>query len=516
MTVVQERPAAPSVGGPLEGRAGTALVAAALLACAAGVLAGLLGGPLWLDEALSVEIARLPVPDLFAALRQDGAPPLYYLLLHAWIGAFGTGTLAVRLLTVLLVPLALWLGFRLGERLGGRSGGRAALVVLAALPWTMRYGSETRMYLLVVVLSLAGTLALLRVRSSGSRGAVLALAACVAALLLTHYWSLYLLTAVGLVHLPGVVRRSPEALRVAAAGVLGVLAFLPWLPTFLFQAAHTGAPWADPASLLGLLRTPRYWGGGPDNGRIVMALLIVSLASWAALRGPRLIRPALGVVLITLLLAWTQTALLGGAYTGRYTAVVVPLMAVAVGLGAAALPGRWAVASLAAFVLLGAATGVRAAAVERTSAQDVAEAFTDAAAPGDVLVYCPDQLGPPVSRAIGGGYEQVLYPTLDPPQLIDWVDYTERNEAASPASVAARVDALAGSRQLFVLKATGYRTFESDDDGSDDAGLDDLDLPEADDCDALLAAVADLRGLGEHLSGDVGTTGQLLYRFDGR
>src|SRR3954469_13040092 len=33
---------------------------------------------LWLDEPLSVDIARLPLGDIGSALRQDGHPPLYY------------------------------------------------------------------------------------------------------------------------------------------------------------------------------------------------------------------------------------------------------------------------------------------------------------------------------------------------------------------------------------------------------------------------------------------------------
>ena len=45
---------------------------------------------LWLDEALTVDIARLPaarqIPD---ALKHDGAPPLYYFLLHFWMRLFG-------------------------------------------------------------------------------------------------------------------------------------------------------------------------------------------------------------------------------------------------------------------------------------------------------------------------------------------------------------------------------------------------------------------------------------------
>jgi len=57
------------------------------------------GSQLWLDEALTVEIARRPVGAMLNALRHDGAPPLYYLLLHAWIGVFGDGDVAVRALS---------------------------------------------------------------------------------------------------------------------------------------------------------------------------------------------------------------------------------------------------------------------------------------------------------------------------------------------------------------------------------------------------------------------------------
>ena len=41
--------------------------------------------PLWLDETLSVNIARLPLTQIPRALAHDGAPPLYYVLLHVWM-----------------------------------------------------------------------------------------------------------------------------------------------------------------------------------------------------------------------------------------------------------------------------------------------------------------------------------------------------------------------------------------------------------------------------------------------
>ena len=455
-------------------------------------------GPLWLDETLSVEIARLPLAALHDGLRQDGAPPLYYLLLKGWTAAVGTGTVAVRLLTVLLVPVALALAWLLGRRLGGVAGGRASVVALAVLPWFARYGSETRMYLLVVVLVLCGALALHAVHASGSRRSVAALAACVAALLLTHYWSLFLLAAVGLVYLPGLVRRRPGAVRVAVAGALGAAAFLPWLPTFLFQAAHTGAPWADPLKAVELLRTPRYWGGGPDGPRTVLAVLLVALAGVAMVRRPVLRLPGT-VVLLTLVLAWASVLVGGGAYTGRYTAVVVPLVTLLVGFGAVALDGRWTgLVALGVLSAVALAQGVPAAGVARASARGVADALAASARPGDVLAYCPDQLGPPVARLLaqdGLALDEVVYPTLGAPQRVDWVDYEQRQDAADPAKVAARIADRAEGRQLFVLSATEYRTFEGD-------------------CEALLAALGDRRGAPRLLFGEAGSTGQLLFRFD--
>ena len=80
---------------------GAVLTALAVVGCAAGVVVGLWSGPLWLDEALSVEIASLPLSEFYQALRQDGSPPLYYLVLHLWMLVLGSSEEAVRGLSLL-------------------------------------------------------------------------------------------------------------------------------------------------------------------------------------------------------------------------------------------------------------------------------------------------------------------------------------------------------------------------------------------------------------------------------
>src|SRR5262249_44391928 len=125
---------------------------------------------LWLDEALSVNVARLPLSDLHAALRHDGAPPLYYALLHFWIRAFGTGDLATRSLSGVLSVATLPLAWLAGNRLGGRRVAAFALVAVATSPYAIRYGTEARMYALIMLLVFAGYLAVLRALELPSLG----------------------------------------------------------------------------------------------------------------------------------------------------------------------------------------------------------------------------------------------------------------------------------------------------------------------------------------------------------
>src|SRR4051812_13236446 len=178
-----------------------------LLVCLIGVVLRFdTSAHLWLDESLTVEIARRPLPGLFAALRHDGSPPLYYLLLHYWMKVFGTGDIAVRalsgVLSVATLPLAWLAGRRVGQyaaqtrALAPRTAHRtgvATVIFFASSPYAIRYGSETRMYSLVVLLVLAFGLALMRALEHPGRKSWALLTLATAALAYTHYWTFLLL-----------------------------------------------------------------------------------------------------------------------------------------------------------------------------------------------------------------------------------------------------------------------------------------------------------------------------------
>ena len=77
----------------------------------------LASSPLWLDEAQTVDIAHRSISGLFTALRHDGSPPLYYVLLHWWMQLFGTSNVAVRALSGVLSVAALPVTWLVARRL---------------------------------------------------------------------------------------------------------------------------------------------------------------------------------------------------------------------------------------------------------------------------------------------------------------------------------------------------------------------------------------------------------------
>ena len=239
---------------------------------------------LWLDEALTVNIARLPVHEIPSFLRRDGAPPLFYVLLHFWMGL-------VRHLRRGR-PVALR-GHRRGHRAPGLAGRQAArrpdgrlgghAARRHARPFATRYDTETRMYSLVVLLTVLGFLALDRVAAPDPRPATSSPSAAVTGLLLyTHYWSLYLI-GVTMLWLAWVAWRGrPTGARGAraslVAAVVGCLTFLPWLPIFLFQSKHTGTPWATPANFAAMVNAVSSFAGGSTSQGRALALIFFALA----------------------------------------------------------------------------------------------------------------------------------------------------------------------------------------------------------------------------------------------
>jgi hypothetical protein len=82
---------------------------------------------------------------------------------------------------------------------------------------------------------------------------------------------------------------------------------------------------------------------------------------------------------------------------------------------------------------------------QRTQAGELAAFLNEHGQPGDVVAYCPDQLGPDTDRLLDGAFVGLTFPDGGNPRLIDWVDYASRNQDADPIGFADQALARAGT-----------------------------------------------------------------------
>ena len=456
-----------------------ALVGTAVLVSVGIVLRFWTNSDMWLDEALTVNISRLPLSQLHAALMRDGAPPLYYVLLHFWMKVFGSSNLGARslsgVISVATIP-CVWLA---GKRMGGRMMALTVTVLVSTSPFAIYYGTEARMYSLVAFLTAVGFLSLDAALRRPTAWNLTGTAACTALLLYTHYWALYLVAVTGAWLIfqawRGGARRRRGARASLIAVVVGCLFFIPWIPTFLYQSKHTGTPWAVPANFAAAVNAISSFAGGTTNSGRALALVYFALAGLGLFGVARdrlhivldlRTRPkARGLAIIvfgTLVLAIIAGYLQGSAFSARYASVVfVPLMLlVAMGLRTF-IDWRIATVVLLAASVFGLATSVTNIWTQRSQAVSVASVLAVAGKPGDVVAYCPDQLGPDASRLLPSGkYQQITFPRGTGPLFVDWVDYAQATANASPEAFARKIIAMSEPNHLiWYVWAPGYQTY---------------------------------------------------------
>ncbi|MEZ5169415.1 MAG: glycosyltransferase family 39 protein [Acidimicrobiia bacterium] len=433
---------------------------------------------LWLDEALTVNIAQVPFGDLVDTLKRDGSPPLFYVLLHVWIDLFGDSNVAVRALSGIFAVATLPAMWFAGRRLGGRTVAWLAFLLLTLSPFAIRYATEARPYSLQILLVTLGVLALRRAFERPAPGRLAVVALVTGLLLYDAYWSLYLV-GVTVVYL--VVRswRDAEphpARRTLAAVIVGCATFIPWVPTFLHQLEHTGTPWATPIALttatgraviefgggfvpagwlmgpvLGLVALLGVFGVAIDRRRIELDLFTRPVTRHEAAVG-------FGTLLVGGGIAWVTA----GAFEARYAAVVLPMYLLVAAVGLLAFASReLRMVVVVALLALGLAGGIEAASVDRTQAGEVADVVNSRAAPGDIVGFCPDQVGPAVARIVDADVDMLAWPDGASPEFVDWTDYAERNAATDPSAYAQiLLDAAGDDGTVWLVWAAGYRTLE--------------------------------------------------------
>lgn len=332
----------------------------------------------WIDEGISVGIASHPLREIPSLMRQDGSPPLYYLLLHIWMAIRGRGEVATHELSLIFALLTIPVAYWAGESLFGRRAGVMGAVIAAGVPYLTLYGQETRMYAMMTLLSLIVAASFLHAFVERRRRYLPVFSVSLAAALYTHNWAIFLAGAsllafvISVWWVPRTERRALWRDGLLAFGGVAIL-FAAWVPTLLYQARHTGAPWDLPPVLWSISQGLYQIVGGRGSAVALLLAGGVGFAGlWEAVGGgrgaaalrerpsdpnARLVVSALCLLMLslgTMLIAWLYSKH-SPAWTFRYFAAFLgPLLLLFVlGLSRAGRLGVVALALTVAFWVLG-------------------------------------------------------------------------------------------------------------------------------------------------------------------
>lgn len=256
------------------------LIVAGLVAAGLVVRMLLVRG-IWVDEAISVHQAHMPLAEMLDDLRDtDNHPPLHYLLLWGSLRLFGDGELAVRAPSIvagaLLIPALYAAGRELFER-------RAALVAAglgAIAPLVVWYSQEARMYVLVMLLATLAVWAQMRILNDGRARFWFAYGALTVGLVYTNYFALIPIAIQQLGFGLAVWRRAHrgEPVRALLAGYwitwLAIVAAVAPLAPFAFdQFSHNEAT--------GFSNAPSAGSAGGTEGSSASVYAVISNVAWA-------------------------------------------------------------------------------------------------------------------------------------------------------------------------------------------------------------------------------------------
>jgi mannosyltransferase len=316
---------------------------------------------LWADELATWGAVRLDWEQLWRLGGSvDAVVTPYYAALKVFVDFAGTGTLALRLPSLIAAVLTAVVVAELGRRAAGDTVGLLAGLLWAVLPVVSRYGQEARPYAIAVLFDRPGA------------GRAAAYAAAVAATGLLHPLSALLMVAG---HALVGFRAWRFWLPAAVGGALPAIALL------LYATGQTAQiSWINPVGLQTLRLLPAQLFVSAITGGMVLALAVAGLRrdriGWA-LAAAGFVPPALLLAAGTVAEIWVP----------RYVLVAMPALVVLAARGA----GNRTAAIIGLVALLGWPTHVdiREPAGHGEDSARIAQVVQPRYRDGDVAVF-PD------------------------------------------------------------------------------------------------------------------------------
>jgi uncharacterized membrane protein len=307
--------------------------------------------PLWLDEILQL-LATTPA-SLFTVVdtlsRNPGAAPLGYLTQHELFTILGFSVRMARLPSAVFMSGAILLTTLLGAELRLKKPWLAG-AIFAALPATLRYGAESRVYAQALFFSVLASF--LYVRMSRRPGWLLPVSYFATLLAAEYTLPFAVLVGPGHVLWSVVSGDRKTAAKGVAALAAALAAFIPWYDWakprwsagISFSGAHFYFSARAPLMILREFTGGGYWPAG-------LLLALCAIAAFQRLPTPRSASFILIACAVPVICALGSDYLLDYFLAGRQFIWVLPSLAILAAASAGTMP-RFAVPVIVLLVMI--------------------------------------------------------------------------------------------------------------------------------------------------------------------
>ena len=292
-------------------------------------------------------------------------------------------------------------------------------------------------------------------------------------MLYTHGWGIFFTVACGIAWL-WLIQQTGDKKPLVKDGLLSfggtALLYLPWVPTLLFQASHTGAPWSSKPRLGVFAQVATLLGGWATAAALFVGAVAGLVAIWKSrpdaeqdVAPPSQTRASLVALAImvtgTLAIAWTLSQF-NPAWASRYMAAIICPILLFFSAGLAR--SKWAGAVGVVFaVALALVSPVDNTLRVKSDERDIAANVRNDLRQGDLVISAQPEQTPLAWYYLPGGlqFADPMGKTPDP-RMLDWVDAVDRMNAALPVPTYDKVvgSMPKGSRILMIRPLTITRS----------------------------------------------------------
>lgn len=190
---------------------------------------------LWGDEAFAAVLAQKSPIQIVSIVARDTSPPLYYLVEHFWMKAFGIGEVSIRALSFVLFLLMVFFVYKIGTHLWDKKTGLIAATLTFLNPFLFIYAFEGRMYSILAA-SVAASMYFF-IKKSWVPYVV-----ATAAALYSHHFAIFAVSVQGLWFLKEFFFGQKAVATKMFKSLIAVgLLYLPWLYPLYLQTTLVGS-----------------------------------------------------------------------------------------------------------------------------------------------------------------------------------------------------------------------------------------------------------------------------------